>query len=68
MAALVCVFVGFCDLHYVSQLPCVRYYAVVKSHFKHANPRGPMCFRCMMFNLSGHCELLFLLCFVTSWT
>ena len=21
-----------------------------------------------MFSLSGHCELLFLLCFITSWT
>ena len=25
-------------------------------------PRGPLCFRCLMFNLSGPCELLFLLC------
>ena len=24
-----------------------------------ASPRGPMCFGCMMFNLSGPCELLF---------
>ena len=24
-------------------------------------PRGPMCFRCLIFNLSGPCELLFLL-------
>ena len=32
------------------------------------NPRGPMCFRCLMFNLSGPCELLFLLCFIASWT
>ena len=31
-------------------------------------PRGPMCLRCMMFNLSGPCELLFLLCFIASWT
>ena len=30
------------------------------------NARGPMCFRCLMFNLSGPCELLFLLCFITS--
>ena len=29
-----------------------------------ASPRGPMCFRCLMFNLSGPCELLFLLCFI----
>ena len=26
-----------------------------------ASPKGTMCFRCMMFNLSGPCELLFLL-------
>ena len=35
---------------------------------KNASPRGPMCFRCLIFSLSGHCELLFLLCFVVSWT
>ena len=23
------------------------------------SPRGPMCFKCLMFNLSGPCELLF---------
>ena len=33
-----------------------------------ASPRGPMCFRCLIFNLSGPCELLFLLCFIASWT
>ena len=33
-----------------------------------AIPRGPMCFRCLMFSLSGPCELLFLLCFITSWS
>ena len=26
------------------------------------SPRGPMCFRCLMFSLSGPFELLFLLC------
>ena len=35
---------------------------------RNASPRGPMCFRCLMFNLSGPCELLFLLCFIASWT
>ena len=35
---------------------------------RNASPRGPMCFRCLMFNLSGPCELLFLLCFISSWT
>ena len=32
---LVCIFVGFWDRDYVSQLPCVRYYVFVKSSFKH---------------------------------
>ena len=35
---------------------------------RNASPRGPMCFRCLMFSLSGPCELLFLLCFIASWT
>ena len=35
---------------------------------RNACPRGSMCFRCLMFNLSGPCELLFLLCFIASWT
>ena len=32
------------------------------------SPSGPMCFRCLMFSLSGPRELLFLLCFIASWT
>ena len=35
---------------------------------RNATPRGPMCFRCLVFSLSGPCELLFLLCFIASWT
>ena len=35
---------------------------------RNASPRGPMCFRGMIFSLSGPCELLFLLCFIASWT
>ena len=35
MGCLVCVFVGFWDRDYASQLPCVRYYVFVKSSFKH---------------------------------
>ena len=42
--------------------------AVFNMLVRNASPRGPMCFRCMMFNLSGPCELLFLLCFIASWT
>ena len=26
---------------------------------RNVSPRGPMCFRCLMFSLSGNCELLF---------
>ena len=35
---------------------------------RNASPRGPMCYRCLMFNLAGPCELLFLLCCIPSWT
>ena len=35
---------------------------------RYASPKGPICVRCMMFNLSGPCELLFLLCCIASWT
>ena len=31
-----------------------------------SSSRGPMCFRCLIFNLSGPCELLFLLCLIAS--
>ena len=34
---------------------------------RNSSPRGPMCFRCLMFNLSGPCELKFLLCFIATW-
>ena len=34
---------------------------------RNASPRGPMCFRCLMFSLSRPCELLFLLCFIAPW-
>ena len=42
--------------------------AVLNILVRNASPRGPMCFRCLIFNLSGPCELLFLLCFIVSWT
>ena len=38
--------------------------AVLKMLVRNASPRGPMCFRCLMFSLSGPCDLLFLLCFI----
>ena len=42
--------------------------AVFKMLVRNASPRGPMCLRCLMFNLSGPCELLFLLCIIATWT
>ena len=36
-ACMSCVFVGFWDRDYVSQLLCVRYYVFVKSRFKHTH-------------------------------
>ena len=41
---------------------------VVNILVRNASPRGPMCFRCQIFSLSGPCELLFLLCFIAFWT
>ena len=41
--------------------------AVFNLLVRNASPRGLMCFRCLMFDLSGLCELLFLLCFIASW-
>ena len=41
--------------------------AVFKMIVRNAIPRGYMCFMCLMFSLSGPCELLFLLCFIASW-
>ena len=35
---------------------------------RNASPRRPMCFRCLIFNLSGPCELLLLLCCISSYT
>ena len=42
--------------------------AVLNILVRNASLIGPMCFRYLMFNLSGHCELLFLLCFIAFWT
>ena len=42
--------------------------AVFNMLVRNASPRAPMCFRCLMFILSGPCELLCLLCFIASWT
>ena len=33
--------------------------AVLNMLVRNASPRGPRCFRCLMFSLSGPCELLF---------
>ena len=33
--------------------------AVLNILVRNASPRGHMCFRCLIFNLSGPCELLF---------
>ena len=40
--------------------------AVFNMLVMNASLRGPVCFRCLMFNLSGPCELLFLLYFIAS--
>ena len=35
--------------------------AVFNMLVRNASPRGPMCFKCLMFSLAGPCESLFLL-------
>ena len=42
--------------------------AVFNMVVRNASPRGPMCFRCLIFSLSGPCELLFLLYCIASCT
>ena len=42
--------------------------AVFNMLVRNESPRGLMCFRCLMYSLSGPCELLFLFCCIASWT
>ena len=42
--------------------------AVFNMLVRNASLRGPMRFRWLMFNLSGPCELLVLICFIASST
>ena len=42
--------------------------AVFTMLVRNASPRWHMRFRCLMFSLSGPCELLFLLWYIASWT
>ena len=34
----------------------------------YSSPSGPLCLRCLMLTLSCPVELLFLLCFIATWT
>ena len=38
--------------------------AVLNIFLRNVRPRRRMCVRCLLFSLSGPCELLFLLCFI----
>ena len=42
--------------------------AVLNMLVRNASPRGFTCFWCLMFSLSGPCELLFYLCIIPTWT
>ena len=35
---------------------------------RYASTSGHMCLRCLMLTLSGHLELLLLLCLISTWT
>ena len=56
----------FANFHMCGIMLVLR--AVFNMLVRNASPRGPMCFRCLMFSLPGHFELLFLLCCFASWT
>ena len=62
IGVLIYLFTSMCEVL------CFWLRAVLNILARNASPRGPMCFRCLIFNLSGPCELLFLLCFMASWT
>ena len=66
--SLLCFGIGtmFANFHVCGIMLLLR--AVLNILVRNASPRGPMCFRCLIFSLSGHYELLFVLCFVASWT
>ena len=52
MSALVYVFVEVLDGDYVSQLPYVSYYVVIKNNFEHARREcESKCFKCLMVRL-----------------
>ena len=42
--------------------------AVLNILVRNVSPRVPMCFRGLMFSLPGPCQLLFVSCFIASWT
>ena len=50
---------GMANFHMCGIMLVLR--AVFNIFVRNASPRGPMCFMCLLFNLSGPCELLFYL-------
>ena len=65
--------VEFCThvaYHYVCSLLCKEkgFSPVSAITERKGGPKGPMWLRCLIFSLSGPCELLCLFCFIASWT
>ena len=66
------VFVRFCmgimlvNFHICGMM--LLFNAMLYMLVRYAGARGPMCFSYLMFNLSGPAELLFLSCYIASWT
>ena len=56
----------FASFHVCGMLPLFS--DVLYILVRYARPSGPMSLRCMMLTLSGHVELLLLLCFIAAWT
>ena len=49
------------NFHMCGIMLLLRAVFILNMILRNASPRGPMCFRCLIFRLSGPCELLLLL-------
>ena len=56
----------FANFHMCGNILVLR--AVLNILVRNAGPRVPMCFRCMIFSLSGPCEFFFITLLYCSWT
>ena len=61
-----CLCVGFWDMDF--HVWGIMFLLKVVLNMLMMNVKESMCFRCLLFSLSGHCEFLFFICSIASWT